>query len=95
MCIPINRELHCHREVHVHVVPSVRRVGAGDEGADRIDLITVSDRNGGNAQGIVPQARIPDHGVAADTELLGQRERGRVRERQLVASRLSYFRWFH
>ena len=44
-----------------------------------------------NAEGIVPQAGIPDHRVAADTELLGQRDGGRVCERQLVASRLSRF----
>jgi len=48
-----------------------------------------------NAEGIVPQAGIPDHRVAADTELLGQRDGGRVCERQLVASRLSRFGGFH
>lgn len=47
-----------------------------------------------NAEGIVPQAGIPDHGVAADTELLGQRNGGRVCERQLIASRLSRFEGF-
>ena len=50
---------------------------------------------GDYAEGIVPQARIPDHRVAADTELLGQRDGGRVCERQLVASRLSRFGGFH
>ena len=50
---------------------------------------------GDHAEGIVPQARIPDHRVAADTELLGQRDGGRVCERQLVASRLSRFGGFH
>lgn len=48
-----------------------------------------------NAEGIVPQAGIPDHRVAADTELLGQRDGGRVCERQLIASRLSRFGGFH
>jgi len=48
-----------------------------------------------NAEGIVPQAGIPDHRVAADTELLGQRDGSRVCERQLVASRLSRFGGFH
>ena len=48
-----------------------------------------------NAKGIVPQAGIPDHRVAADTELLGQRDGSRVCERQLVASRLSRFGGFH
>ena len=93
--ISINRELRGNREVHVHVVPGVRGVGRGNEGTDRIDLIAISDRDRGHSEGIVPQARIPDHGVAADTELLGQRERGRVRERQLIASCLRYFRGFH
>ena len=50
---------------------------------------------GDHAEGIVPQARIPDHRVAADTELLGQRDGGRVCERQLIASRLSRFGGFH
>ena len=50
---------------------------------------------GDNPEGIVPQARIPDHRVAADTELLGQRDGGRVCERQLVASRLGCFGGFH
>ena len=50
---------------------------------------------GDHAEGIVPQARIPDHRVAADTELLGQRDGGGVCERQLVASRLSRFGGFH
>jgi len=48
-----------------------------------------------NAESIVPQAGIPDHRVAADTELLGQRDGGRVCERQLIASRLSRFGGFH
>ena len=48
-----------------------------------------------NSEGIVPQTGIPDHRVAADTELLGQRDGGRVCERQLVASRLSRFGGFH
>ena len=50
---------------------------------------------GDNAEGIVPQAGIPDHRIAADTELLGQRDGGRVCERQLIASRLSRFGGFH
>ena len=50
---------------------------------------------GDNAEGIVPQAAIPDHRIAADTELLGQRDGGRVCERQLIASRLSRFGGFH
>ena len=50
---------------------------------------------GDYAEGIVPQAGVPDHRVAADTELLGQRDGGRVCERQLVASRLSRFGGFH
>ncbi len=48
-----------------------------------------------HAECIVPQARIPDHRVAADAELLGQRESGRIGEGEFVASRLGYFGGFH